>query len=289
MHIGIIGNRSKDPSGAIIRNLIDWLKQRGVGVSVDEEAAGVAGLSAAPICHWDESNMDFVIVLGGDGTLLRAAKMICESSIPLLGVNMGRLGFLTEIEVSALYDVLPEFLQGRYTRDTRHFLRASVLRDGEVMHDFLALNDVVIGKGSFSRMISVKIWADDALLGSYPADGVILSTATGSTAYSLSAGGPVLHPKVEVLLATPICPHSFHARPVVLDSEQVITVRTEHRPDVTPMVTVDGQEGCELIGSDLLRAHLSAETVTLLRRPEWNFYQVLRKKLFHRDDTRERG
>ncbi len=277
MHIGIVANTSKDPSGEITAELREWLLARGVEVALEQETADLLGLEAAP---WEDLDLTFVIVLGGDGTLLRVSKTLLEMDLPLLGVNIGRLGFLTELEVSELYDALPDILEGEYELDTRHLLRALVQKDEESTTEFLALNDVVIGKGKYSRMISVNIWVDDSLMGRYPADGVILSTATGSTAYSLSAGGPVMHPDVEVVVATPVCPHSFYARPVVLSPDQVITVSTSHPPEVTPSVTVDGREGSELTEGDILKAYLSEKTLTLLRRPDWDFYEVLRRKLF---------
>ncbi len=286
MRLGLIGNRSKEEVAQIARDLMSWLAEHGVDVLIDQQMGQVLGERSVPMRMWPEMDVRFIVVLGGDGTLLRAAKRTVDLGIPLLGVNMGQLGFLTEVEVSDLYEDLPHFLQGRYRKDRRNHIVATIAReaDDSTVAEYLALNDVVIGKGSFSRMINVRTWVDDSSLGAYPADGVILSTATGSTAYSLSAGGPVIHPKLETLLVSPVCPHSFYARPVVLSKDQVVRVKATVRIRGTPIVTVDGNEGRRLEGNEYVRARLSEAVVTLMRRPEWDFYEVLRKKLYQSEE-----
>ncbi|MFO8061069.1 MAG: NAD(+)/NADH kinase [Bacillota bacterium] len=279
MRLGIIGNRNKDPEGIHARRVVSWLEERGIGVFVNDELADKLDRSRVPPLSWPELGVAFVVVLGGDGTLLRAARNLAHLRLPMLGVNLGHLGFLTEVETADLYEVLPEFLDGHYTEDSRHFIEASVRRSDEVIADYLALNDVVIGKGSFSRMVNIRTWVDGALMASFPADGLILSTATGSTAYSLSAGGPVIHPELEVMLITPVCPHSFFARPVLVSRDQVVQVRVEVRHRGVPSVTVDGNEGRNLKPGEHVEVRLSDRKVTLMRRKNWNFYEVLHRKL----------
>ncbi len=279
MHLGIIANRVRDEGLAVARPLISWLRARGVRVTPEPTLARDLGEEAVDTRRWPGLGMDFIMVLGGDGTLLGAARSMHRLDLPLLGVNLGRLGFLTEIELNDLYHVLPHFLEGEYDEDQRHFMRATVFRGEETVEDFLALNDMVIGKGSFSRMVDVRAWVDGSLMGAYRADGIILSTATGSTAYSLSAGGPVIHPELKVLVVTPVCPHSFYARPVVLSHDQVVRIRGDYRHhDGKPLLTVDGRQGRELLEGDAVEARLSDRTVTLLRHRGWNFYEVLRRK-----------
>ncbi len=279
MHLAVISNRARDQDMSVTRPLVAWLRDRGVKITPGPSLARDLGEEVTDIYSWPELGIRFVIVLGGDGTLLQAARDMYPLGIPLLGVNMGQLGFLTEVELGDLYNSLPSFLDGEYEEDQRHFIRATVFRDGTAIEDFLALNDVVIGKGSFSRMVDVRAWVDGALMGRYRADGIILSTATGSTAYSLSAGGPIVHPELKVLIVTPVCPHSFYARPVVLSEDQRVRIRGDYRhEDGHPLLTIDGRQGRTLMDGDVVEARLSERTITLLRRPDWNFYEVLQRK-----------
>ena len=279
MRLGIIANVTKDRKATHTRCLIKWLEGRGVAVCVDERLAKDLGRLFVPLARWPEMEVQFVLVLGGDGTLLRAARDLAPLCLPMLGINLGHLGFLTEVEISNLYDELPMFLEGNYSRDCRHFMEASIRRGDEVVSEYLALNDVVIGKGVFSRMVNIRTWVDGALMANFPADGLILSTATGSTAYSLSAGGPVIHPELEVMLVTPICPHTFYARPVVVSRQQLVSVRVDTRHRGAPTVTVDGNEGRSLEPGEHVEARLSDSKVTLMRHEDWNFYEVLQSKL----------
>ncbi len=279
MRLGIIGNRSKDRGAVHARRLRTWLEERGVQVYVGEELTEELERPAVPLAIWPEKGVQFVLILGGDGTILRAAKNLGPLGLPMLGINLGHLGFLTEVEISDLYDVLPRFLEGHYRMDSRHFMEAVVRRDDEVIAEYLALNDVVVGKGVFSRMVNIRTWVDGALMASFPADGLILSTSTGSTAYSLSAGGPVIHPELEVMLVTPVCPHSFFARPVVVSREQLVSVRVDVRHRGAPSITVDGDEGRSLEPGEHVQARLSDQNVMLMRQEDWNFYEVLQSKL----------
>ncbi len=286
MHLGLITNRSRDEGLCVARPLIRWLRERGVRITLDPELARDFDEETTGLARWPRMGMDFIIVLGGDGTLLHTARRTHHLGLPLLGVNLGRLGFLTEIELSELYEDLPNSLEGRYERDHRHLMKATIFRNEDCVEEFLALNDVVIGKGSFSRMVDIRAWVDGALMGKYRADGIILSTATGSTAYSLSAGGPIVHPRLKVLVVTPVCPHSFYARPVVLSENQVVKIRGDYRhQDGHPLLTVDGRRGRSLVEGDTVDARLSDRTITLLRHRGWNFYEVLQRKFSNMEGT----
>ncbi len=273
--VAIWPNPGKEQVRGLVRDLSRWLAARGVAVWCPPELGAWAGLESAvrPVEDW--SAAEFVVVLGGDGTLLRAAKELSGQGRPLLGVNLGHLGFLTEVEVPDVYAALAEFLEGRYVLDERMMLEAVVRRHGTEVARFQALNDVVVTKGPFARLVDLEAYVDGSFVTTYRGDGLILSTPTGSTAYSLSAGGPVVNPNLRVVLLTPICPHSFFDRSVVIgDGSTVhVRVRTEHRDT---LLTVDGQEGFQLEDGDEVAVERAIAPVALVRRPGWNFYHVLR-------------
>jgi NAD+ kinase len=227
---------------------------------------------------WDQVRsepIDWVVVLGGDGTLLRAAKELAELERPLLGVNLGHLGFLTEVEVPDLFVALSSMLGHEYLVDERRLLSAKVFRDGKELASFDAMNDVVVAKGPFARLINLETFVNNAYVTTYPADGLIIATPTGSTAYSLSAGGPILSPDLSVMVVTPICPHSFFDRSIVVDGRRQIKIRirTIHRDT---LVTIDGQEGHPLEDGDEVVVQTSPTIIRLMRRPGWSFFHVLR-------------
>lgn len=242
----------------------------------DEAAAVDRPDWACPESDWPV--LQAAVVFGGDGTLLTAAKRFAPHGVPILGVNLGHLGFLTELEPSEV-DVLPALLGGQAELDTRMMLSAVVRRQGREVQRFTALNDVVIGKGAPSRVVALEALAGGAVIGRYRADGLIAATPTGSTAYSLSAGGPVVHPNQDVLVLTPICPHTLAARAMVLPAATPVLLRVgnDNRGDV--MLTADGQEWCALQPGDEVQVTQADMRMTLLRRPGFQFYAVLRSKL----------
>ena len=281
--IGVMPNLEKRDALSLTRDLVRALEERGLAVRVPPGVAaalGRADLGGQPP-EWLPA-VDFVIVLGGDGTLLGAAKTISPHGRPILGVNLGHLGFLTEIEASELFGALPQFVEGRFVIEERKMLEAQVVREGRPVRRFAALNDAVVTKGPFARLIRLDTFVDETFVAGYPADGLIVSTPTGSTAYSLSAGGPVVNPNLDVLIVTPICPHTFYARSIVVSKDEVIRIRihAEHRDS---MLTLDGQEGYSLKPGDQLVIRSSPEVVRLMRRPGWSFYEVLRRKLAERE------
>lgn len=270
-------NPEKDQVRGLGNQVVRWLGQRGAEVAMPAEMAQDMDLEAIamPIDEAHMAEVDWTMVLGGDGTLLRAAKHLLPWRKPLLGVNLGHLGFLTEVEVPDLFPALPIFLRGEYQLDRRRLLSAAVLRGGEVLVRYDAMNDVVVTKGPFARLVNLETFVADAYVSTYPADGIIVATPTGSTAYSLSAGGPVLSPDLAVHVITPICPHSFFDRSVVIDAADPvkIRVRAQHRET---LLTVDGQEGFGLEDGDEIVVGPSEADVVLMRRPGWSFFHVLR-------------
>ncbi len=225
-----------------------------------------------------------IIVLGGDGTLLSAARQTAASGTPLLGVNVGHLGFLTELEQDDLYAELPKILAGEGELDERMMLACETHRPGAASQRYLALNDVVVAKGPFARIIQLRVSTDRAVAASYLGDGVIVSTPTGSTAYSLSAGGPVLHPEVQEIILTPICPHSFSSRPLIVSSQHRLKLEVVADPEAEAGPTdialaVDAQEGRTLAPGETIDVYAAPERTHLVRRPGWCFYDVLHRKL----------
>lgn len=270
-------NPEKDQVRGLIGQMAKWFELHQVTMSIPQDLADLVGFSEFGLA-WDQVKnepIDWIVVLGGDGTLLRAAKELAELERPLLGVNLGHLGFLTEVEVPDLFVALSSMLSHEYLVDERRLLSAKVFRDGKELARFDAMNDVVVAKGPFARLINLETFVNNAYVTTYPADGLIIATPTGSTAYSLSAGGPILSPDLSVMVVTPICPHSFFDRSIVVDgSRQIkIRIRTIHRDT---LVTIDGQEGHPLEDGDEVVVETSPTIIRLMRRPGWSFFHVLR-------------
>lgn len=270
-------NPEKDQVRGLVLRMNDWLKSHDVAMIMPQDLAVQVGLNENGRAWDDLTSMEFVatVVLGGDGTLLRAAKRLAQLNAPILGVNLGHLGFLTEVEVPDLYASLGAVLRGEFVFDERKLLCCQVVREGKVLATFDAMNDVVVAKGPFARLIHLETFVDSAYVTTYPADGLIIATPTGSTAYSLSAGGPILTPELDVMVLTPICPHSFFDRSIVLSrqNEVRIRIRTMHRDT---LVTIDGQEVHPLEDGDEVVVLASPTSVRLIRRPGWSFFHVLR-------------
>ncbi|NMP21144.1 NAD(+)/NADH kinase [Sulfobacillus harzensis] len=270
-------NPEKDQVRGLVLRMRQWMDQHDVQLVMPDELADAVGMPESGK-YWEEiSQMDLTatVVLGGDGTLLRAAKQLASLNTPILGVNLGHLGFLTEVEVPELYASLDAVLHGQFALDERRLLTARVIRDQQILAEFEAMNDVVVAKGPFARLINLETFVDAAYVTTYPADGIIIATPTGSTAYSLSAGGPILTPDLDVTVVTPICPHSFFDRSIVLSREQEVRIRIRsiHRDT---LVTIDGQEVHPLEDGDEVVVVASPLSISLIRRPGWSFFHVLR-------------
>lgn len=223
--------------------------------------------------------LDALITLGGDGTLLRGARFLQAHQVPILGVNLGRLGFLTGIPADQFELSLTRFAAGEYYVETRIALHATVLdAAGQPRQDWYALNDVVLHKGGFARVVTLRVSVNDETIARYAADGVVISTPTGSTAYSLSAGGPILFPTLETLLVTPVSAHALAIRPVVLPAQAVVTVQSEDGPEEL-LVTVDGQPGTNFARGETLSVCRALHGIGVVRFPGSSFFATLRQKL----------
>ncbi len=279
MKIAIIVNRDKPKAWKIAREIIDLLENRGVEIAIEKDMASHLnrrdlGMDLAVIKDFAE----IIFVLGGDGTLLSVARHFAPYNIPLLGINAGNMGFLTEAEPDNLNEAVDRVIKGQYYIQPRMMLEAEVYRGDTLQESFIALNEVGIAKGAFSRMIEVYLYIEEKFLTSYKGDGLIISTPTGSTAYSLSAGGPIVVPDVDLMILTPICPHSLNVRPMILSAEQ--TIRTKIQATHNDIgLTVDGQLGYKLEVDDVIVLNKSAYSAKLIRWPEHNFFEVVRKKL----------
>jgi len=220
-----------------------------------------------------------VLVLGGDGTFLRVARLVCKYEIPILGVNLGGLGFLTEITTDELYPMVERIMSGDYSIEKREMLYATIHRgSGDRMGDYVVLNDVVINKGAVARMVDLAIYVNGSHVTTFRADGIILSTPTGSTAYSLSAGGPIVYPTLPVTIVTPICPHTLTNRPLVVSNETRIRVKV--LTDTTDVyLTLDGQLGVNLRLGDVVEVRKSDTSVKLIKSPFRDYFTILKTKL----------
>jgi NAD+ kinase len=276
--IGIVAKRGRRKALALTRKIFTWLRRRRRIVLLDVDTAQALGLPDAVTKREMMDRADLVVILGGDGTLLSVARLSNARQVPILGVNLGGLGFLTDVKPEEVFQSLTRVLRGQYQVERRTILAASVIRGHKTVRRFQALNDVVINKGALARIIDLEASVDGEPLCTFKADGLILSTPTGSTAYSLSAGGPVVEPSVEVLLVSPICPHTLTNRPIVLPDRERVQV-TLRAADEDVVLTVDGQEGMSLTSGDVVEVRRSRNKVVLVRSPERTFFEVLRTKL----------
>jgi NAD+ kinase len=277
--IGVATKPSKPEAEPVLRNLIAWLRERGREVVLDREAAAIVpgagpGLPRDEVVAW----ADLVIVLGGDGTILSVARLIGSREVPILGVNLGGLGFLTEITLDELFPTLEAVLRNEFDVSRRLTLTARVLRGGEPIASYEALNDAVITKTALSRIVDLETHVNGEYVATFRADGLIVSTPTGSTAYCLAAGGPIIYPSLPAVVIIPICPHTLTNRPLVLpDSAVVEIIQGSAGEDVH--LTVDGQVGVGLRHRDVVALKRSGRTIALIKSPKLNYFELLRTKL----------
>lgn len=255
--------------------LIDLLLSKGIDVWLDDETSSLLGVAkpSGPM-----RGLDAGIVLGGDGAFLRAGRRLAVLGVPLLGVNYGHLGFLTEIEPEQIAWAIDRLVQGQYRTEERIMLRATVFREGKPHRAYDCINDVVVARGTLARIVSSHLYIGSSFVGVYRGDGMIIATPTGSTAYSLSAGGPVLHPDMDAVVITPICPHTLGARSMVAAPEHPITLRFDSPKDEL-LLTVDGQYGEALQAGDEVRVQRSSQKTRLIRLHDRTFYDILRTRL----------
>ncbi len=276
--VAIISKPSKPELREVLPQVLEWLKGHGYEIWMDHESAlYVPGYNVLERGELGEKKPKFVLVLGGDGTLLSAGRAIAPYGIPILGVNLGSLGFLTEVPLSEMYATLDAIDTGCCNVEQRSMLHCELSRKGQLLASYPALNDAVLNKSAIARLVQFDLQVDGSFVLNYRADGVIISTPTGSTAYSLAAGGPILMPSVDAVVITPVCPHSLTHRPLVVrDTAQIqVQVKTDGEE---AFLTIDGQVGMPVVDGDVVRVRKSEHRVTLLRMRK-TFFEVLRNKL----------
>ena len=283
--VGLVAKRGLLAAAEHLDQLSGWLRDRHIEPVFERETAALAG-SASPrtIVSREElpGHVDLVVVLGGDGTLLSMATRIAQSGrdVPILGVNFGSLGFLTETRIDEMYSSLDATVRGIAAIDERVMLSASAYRAGEHFDSRVVLNDVVFTKAALSRIIELVVSVSSGPVTTVKADGLIVATATGSTAYNLAAGGPIVHPRVDAIVLTPIAPHTLTNRPIVIPGSEIIDVRPHMDGDADDIyVTYDGQSGYPLQNRDHVRIHASERRLRLVKAPSRNYFELLREKL----------
>lgn len=277
--VGLVAKPDAAEAQRVVRQLVEWLTARGLTVVLEKETAALA--PSASVTSASKSDLpgqvEALIVLGGDGTLLSMARAVGDLGVPILGVNLGVLGFLTATTLEEMLPALEALLAGGMAVEERMMLAARVVRGGQATGDYIALNDVVITKSAMSRIIDLAVSVDGRHATAYRADGLIISTPTGSTAYNLSAGGPILFPTMDAVVLTPIAPHTLSNRPIVLPGAQRIDVTL--RVDQEVMLTMDGQVGVPLRERDVVEVQKARARIRLLRFAQKDFFSVLRTKL----------
>ena len=282
MKIGIIPNLSKDEDLKLTRSIAEWLLEKGVEIYLNENVAsnlqmGQRGFKSEYIFK----EADLIVVLGGDGTLLSISRQAAVYDVPLFGINLGHLGFLTEAETSDMFHALERLIAGEYRIEKRMMLEAYVEKDNILHAKFIALNDIGITRGTFSRIISYSIFINDEFVDLHSADGIVVSSPTGSTAYSLSAGGPIVSPDVEVFIITPICPHTLHSRSIVVSNKDIVKVEV-CKNNTEVMLTVDGQHGYKIKPGETVTIKQSEHFTSLAKLNQRSFFDVLRRKMSER-------
>jgi NAD+ kinase len=279
--VGIISRPRRSDTAAVVPPLLKWLETRGIRATYDEESATSldppAASKAEPRGQLAKSS-DLLLVLGGDGTLLAAARVAAPHGIPILPINLGSLGFLTSFTLQELYPALEETLAGRFSVSERVMLSVALRREGRVIDRRSVLNEAVINKGALARMIEMELRIDGDFVCRYRIDGLIVASPTGSTAYSLSAGGPIVHPAVEAIVITPICPHTLSDRPVVVRDTSQIEVRLLGDTD-SVFLTLDGQKGIPMQPADHVDISRAKEKLKLIQPPRKSYFEILRSKL----------
>jgi NAD+ kinase len=280
--LGIFVKHGDTAAGTHAAQLVQYLQQRKLKVLVEDATA--AHISSAPgmsrPAETIGGEIDAAIVVGGDGTILRAARLLASYRVPIIGVNLGRVGFLADIPAEHMIEEVGKILDGRYENETRLMLHAEVIRQDKQIHQAYAFNDVVITKGELARLIEFETWLDGEFVSDARADGIIVASPTGSTAYALSAGGPILHANLSALAVVPICPHALSHRPIVVSADSVVEiVMTGTAPGQHAYVSFDGQTGLMLEDHDRVRVRRADISVELVQPAERSHFEVLRRKL----------
>ncbi len=275
--IGIISKTGKTEPAEILKGLIPWLRQKGYEVYIDTDTAFMLNIEGIPRSQIP-NNAEIVIVLGGDGTMISVARLVAEKDIPILGVNIGGLGFLTAVHKDELYEVLEKVLAGECSIEERIMLKACVVRHSECISEFVVMNDVVVNKGALARIIDLETYINHIYVATFKADGLIVSTPTGSTAYALSAGGPILYPTLNSIVIAPICPHTLTNRPIVMPDDILVEIVLKSKTEDV-FLTLDGQVGFSLKQDDIVQVKKSNFKTKLFIPCERDYFEILRTKL----------
>lgn len=277
--IALIGKYKSREIAESLLELAAFLREGGVEVLLEEATAEAVGSNGYAVTNYKMigARADLAVILGGDGTMLNAARRLAEFDVPLVGVNQGRLGFMTDIALDSMIESISALLEGRFSRERRFLLDVEVLRDGESAFQTMALNDVVVNKGEIGRMIELEVKVDGELIHVLRADGLVVSTPTGSTAYALSANGPILHPSVPGIAIVPLCPHALSNRPITVSDRSTIDISL--LPPHDARVHFDGQTRFDARAGDMVRVMRSRHGITLLHPPGYSYFAMLREKL----------
>ena len=277
--VGIISKPKKTEVREIVPALLEWLREHSIEAFIDKETGAIMEMKKGCLTRNEmPSQVDLLIVLGGDGTLLATARALNRKPVPILAVNLGGLGFLTEITREELIPTLETVVAGTHQTDRRVQIEGELIRADEILTPFLALNDVVLNKGAIARILDFEVRVNGEKVSTYKSDGLIVSTPTGSTAYSLAAGGPIVTPSVEAFLVTPICAHTLTHRPLVLPNTVKIEVTVKSLREAA-YLTVDGQVGIAANSEDVVRMRKADSYVELVRPPSTPYFQILQTKL----------
>lgn len=277
--IALVGKYNKVDAGGPIQHLAEFLTNKGYRVLLTVHTADCMNIPGFETIRLVEVGdvADLAIVMGGDGTLLNVARVLADSDVAVVGINQGRLGFLTDVSVDTMCDTLEEMLAGEFSSETRFLLDVTIVRDGETIFRARAFNDVAVSKGATGRLIETEVWIDGQFVYSQRSDGLVVATPTGSTAYALSAGGPILHPTLEAIVLVPICPHTLSNRPIAVNSRSEVEVLVTHADDVN--AHFDGQRSFDLQTDDRVRVRRCEHALLLLHPRGHSYYDMLRQKL----------
>ena len=276
--IGVYAKKNHPEAEQIALNIRDRFKRDNIEVLLEDSLAEQIGQTNGYSAEEIPELVDLIIVLGGDGTLISVARQVGHHKVPILGINLGRLGFLTEVTLAELPEMLDRLIAGDYEITNRMMLDAAIRRNGKIIGEYTVLNDVVINKGALARIIDMETYVDGRHLSTYKADGLIVATPTGSTGYNLAAGGPIIYPEINSLVIAPICPHMLTNRPIVVWSKSFIEIKIRFEDDVV-FFTADGQVGRKLLPGDVVEVRRSAARTRLITSPSKDYFEILRTKL----------
>ena len=276
--VGIVANIEKEKIAEYAKSLKGWLEERGVEVFIEAETAAKIGVRGGLACENIARRAQLVVVLGGDGTMLRTARYVAKYNVPIVGINMGNFGYLTEVNLNEMHSALELILAGNYVTEKRMMLDVAVSRGKTIIAAGTVLNDVVINRGNLSRIIELEITINNMYLTTYKADGLIISTPTGSTAYSLSAGGPIVYPEKDLIVINPICPHTLTNRPIICPENSDLQVKIWSK-EKGATLTLDGQESYRIRSGDIIDVKKSSSITKLILSPHRSYWEILRSKL----------